>query len=372
MSGPLPIRAGATHKVVVGPFVDKDDGVTPETGITLGAADEAEAILHDNGTVVDISGYTFAAITGADGYYHLTLQSGISDTVGHLTVVIQDDSVCLPVKAEFIVMATSSYDALYSSTPTLLTGADTGLLYESTVGTRNADLSYDMDDSIGLDDIYIGQTCVITDNGDGTVADTGWVSDVDATNDRIIMAFPGGRATRFTTAVGDKIRVYAQRHPLFDINDYDMKDYLLGLMQLTLRNDAAIFSDRSTELGLINADEGSGAGDYSELHSQEGIRVGTLNANVLQISDDATAANNLESAYDGTGYDVGGIDVSELNAVVDDWLNGGRLDTIVDDIKVKTDPMTYTVANELDTNVQSINDVTVVGAGTSLDKWRGA
>lgn len=35
--------------------------------------------------------------------------------------------------------------------------------------------------------------------------------------------------------------------------------------------------------------------------------------NVRAISDDATAANNLEAAYDGTGYDLGGIDVSVLN-----------------------------------------------------------
>ena len=109
------IRQNATHKVVVGPFVDVSDGFTPETGITLGTADEAEAILHDNGTVVDISAYTWAAITSADGYYHLTLQSGISGTVGHLTIVVQDDSVCLPVKAEFTVVEEAVYDALYAS-----------------------------------------------------------------------------------------------------------------------------------------------------------------------------------------------------------------------------------------------------------------
>ena len=112
------IRQGATHKVVIGPFVDVTDGFTPETGITLGAADEAEAILHDNGTVVDISGYTWAAITTADGYYHLTLQSGISNTVGHLTVIVHDDSVCLPVREDFIVVEEAVYDMLFASSAT--------------------------------------------------------------------------------------------------------------------------------------------------------------------------------------------------------------------------------------------------------------
>jgi len=110
----LPIRQGATHKVVLGPFVDVGDGFTPETGVLLSSADDAEAILHDNGTVVDISGYTWAAITTADGYYHLTLQSGISNTVGHLTIIVQDDSVCLPVKADFIVLDTGIYDSIYA------------------------------------------------------------------------------------------------------------------------------------------------------------------------------------------------------------------------------------------------------------------
>jgi len=114
----LYIRQNATHKVVLGPFVDVGDGFTPETGVTLSTADEAEAILHDNGTVVDISGYTWAAITTADGYYHLTLQSGISGTVGHLTIVVQDDSVCLPVKADFTVLEEAVYDLFFASSAT--------------------------------------------------------------------------------------------------------------------------------------------------------------------------------------------------------------------------------------------------------------
>lgn len=115
MSGPLPIRQGATHKVVLGPVVAVGDGFTPVTTLALSTADEAEVILHDNGTVVDISGYTFAAITTADGYYHLTLQSGISNTVGHMTVVVNDDSLCLPVKADFVVLEEAVYDMLYAS-----------------------------------------------------------------------------------------------------------------------------------------------------------------------------------------------------------------------------------------------------------------
>ncbi len=60
------IRQNATHKVIIGPFVDVGDGFTPETGVALSTADEAEALRHDGTTVVSISAYTWAAITTMD------------------------------------------------------------------------------------------------------------------------------------------------------------------------------------------------------------------------------------------------------------------------------------------------------------------
>lgn len=109
------LKADTSVKVVIGPFVDVGDGFTPETGITLGAADEAEVLKHDNATTVDISSNTWAALTGVDGYYHLTLSTTDTNTEGMLTVVVQDDSVCLPVRADFMVMNATAYDALYSN-----------------------------------------------------------------------------------------------------------------------------------------------------------------------------------------------------------------------------------------------------------------
>ena len=95
----------STQLVVrVGPFVDVGDGFTPETGITLGAADEAELLKANGAATVDISGATWAAITGADGWYNLTLTTAHTDTVGELLVVVHDDSVCLPVFARFQVI----------------------------------------------------------------------------------------------------------------------------------------------------------------------------------------------------------------------------------------------------------------------------
>ena len=61
------------------------------------------------------SGATWAAVTGADGWYDLTLTTSHTDTVGELVVVVHDDSVCLPVFTRFQVVEEATYDALYGS-----------------------------------------------------------------------------------------------------------------------------------------------------------------------------------------------------------------------------------------------------------------
>lgn len=55
--------------------------------------------------------------------------------------------------------------------------------------------------------------------------------------------------------------------------------------------------------------------------------------------------------------------VAQLGALTD-WINGGRLDLLLDAIKVPTDKMVFTKANELDSNIQSINGVTITGDGS--------
>lgn len=167
------IRQGATHKVVVGPAVAVGDGFTPVTNLALSSADEAEAILHDNGTVVDISAYTWAAIATADGYYHLTLQSGISGTVGHMTVVVNDDSLVLPVREDFTVLEEAVYDQLYAaSAPGAATVAIGSDIHSSLVVVKSDlividDLSSDIHSSL-----VIARSDLVISNSDTTAIHT--------------------------------------------------------------------------------------------------------------------------------------------------------------------------------------------------------
>ena len=110
------LRANTQVIVHIGPFVDVGDGFTPQTDIAL-AGNEAEIQKHGGGTAatVDISGRTWGAITNCRGWYCLTLTTDDTDTPGCLTVVVQDDSDCLPVKHEFMVLSEYEWDRKYAT-----------------------------------------------------------------------------------------------------------------------------------------------------------------------------------------------------------------------------------------------------------------
>ena len=107
------LRANTAIKVKIGPVVAVANGYVPVTTLDLTTADEAELLKHDAAAVTDISAYTFAAIGSADGYYNLTIPTGGVDTEGLLTVLINDDSLCLPVRSDFMVLSEAAWDSKY-------------------------------------------------------------------------------------------------------------------------------------------------------------------------------------------------------------------------------------------------------------------
>jgi hypothetical protein len=108
------LKQSTAATVRLGCFVDATNGVTPKTGITLGAADQAEILKH-TGATVDISGATWAAVTGAGGWYDLSLTTSHTDTLGMMTVIVQDESVCLPVWKDFMVVPANVYESLINN-----------------------------------------------------------------------------------------------------------------------------------------------------------------------------------------------------------------------------------------------------------------
>jgi len=110
----LILRQSTAIDIRMGPFVDATDAVTPETGITLGAADQAE-VLKANGAATAAMAGAFAAVTGSDGWYDYTASTTDTNTVGEIVFVVQDASVCLPVHVRAQVIEEAAYDAMYAA-----------------------------------------------------------------------------------------------------------------------------------------------------------------------------------------------------------------------------------------------------------------
>ncbi len=130
--------------VRIGPFVDVADGATPETTVALATADQTELLKANGAATVDISAATWTAVTGADGWYDLTLTAADTDTLGQLAVVVQDVSLSLPVFAYFEVVQTAYYDAKYGTGALKANVTEIGGVAQSATDLKHfADTGYD-------------------------------------------------------------------------------------------------------------------------------------------------------------------------------------------------------------------------------------
>jgi hypothetical protein len=137
------LKADTQVKVVIGPCVAIANGYVPVTTLSLSTADEAEILKHDAGSVTDISGNTFAAITSADGYYNLTITAAQLDTEGTLSVIINDDSLCLPLRHDFMVVNANVFDSLFAAATTDYLQVDTIQLSSDAGAADNAEAFFD-------------------------------------------------------------------------------------------------------------------------------------------------------------------------------------------------------------------------------------
>ena len=105
------LKQSTAIKVVIGPVVTAAAMGTPVTNATL-AANEALLVKHDGGAAVDLSGRTWAHLAG--GLYNLTLTAADTDTLGMLTVTMQDASSIGHV-ARFMVVPAQVWDSLFGA-----------------------------------------------------------------------------------------------------------------------------------------------------------------------------------------------------------------------------------------------------------------
>lgn len=100
-----------------------------------------------------------------------------------------------------------------------------------------------------------------------------------------------------------------------------------------------------------------------------------LVSEINSVQSDIAGLNNLSAAQvnaevDAALADYDGPTRAEATADKDEVITQVNAnETKIDAVQAKTGQLTFTKANELDANIQSVNGVTVVGTGASGDEW---
>jgi len=119
------LKQSTAVDILIGPFVDEDDGKTAETGLTLDVelSKNGQALANKNDATVPVHD----AAGTVDGYYNCELDATDTNTVGQLTVVAHVAGA-LPVRLDFQVVETIPFDELFKDAATGINAAcDTAL-----------------------------------------------------------------------------------------------------------------------------------------------------------------------------------------------------------------------------------------------------
>lgn len=305
------LRANTQVIVTVGPFVDVGDGFTPQVDIAL-AGDEAELMKHGGTVVVDISGNTWAAVANCRGYYSLTLTTTDTNTEGLLVVIVQDDSDCLPVKQEYMVLSAAAYDSLYVA-------KDAGFMDVNVKTVGRADTQETEANNLESACANYSVTRGLTGTAVPAVA-------AEAAGGMYTRGAGAGQINQDANGrVDANVAAIETADPTDTIRDSVVDD--------ATRIDAS-------ELNTLSGhDPGAQLGTGTSTHNAAGVKTaieagGSHLALIKAVTDVIPDAGALTTI---------GSDTARLTAVraavLTDWIDAGRLDALLDGIKTVTDAL---------------------------------
>ena len=109
------LKQSTATTVVLGPFLDENDGKTAETALTVASID---CDIYKGVTKTDLtltaSGGSNDCVHIANGYYSLELTATDVDTLGRF-MITANISAALPVFEEFSILPANVYDSLFGS-----------------------------------------------------------------------------------------------------------------------------------------------------------------------------------------------------------------------------------------------------------------
>jgi len=306
------LKADTATTIRIGPFVDDSDGKTAETGLTISQADVR---LSKGGAAAAQKNDATSATHDENGYYRVPLDATDTNTEGTLDVCVSE-SGALPVIAKFTVLPAEVYDSFVAGTDKLQ--VDLVQINGTAEGST----------SIRANVVAAGGTQV-------TGADD-FKADLTGLNDPTAAAVASAVRSELTTELGRIDADITSRAVAGDamtlttgeraavgtaVWDKDISTYAVAGEAGTLLKVAEANTDDLKTTTIVKADIVSISGDSTAANNLESYCDGTtpIPSNVTQISGDSTAADNLESYCDGTDaipantIEVAGSSVSGVN-----------------------------------------------------------
>jgi len=106
------VKKDTAYTTRIGPFLDKTDGVTEETGLTTAAA---AIFLSKNGGDYAAKNESTALSHDQDGWYIIIFDATDTNTVGELIVMIQAPATHLPVWKTYYVVEEDTYTWMFAA-----------------------------------------------------------------------------------------------------------------------------------------------------------------------------------------------------------------------------------------------------------------
>jgi hypothetical protein len=358
------IKAGTTDVSVTLRIIDSGDG-TPETGVVFDTSGIDLWYRREGAASVDITEADLAtpALTDAhadggflhinDGVYRLDLPDAAC-AAGVTGVQIGGTVTGMVVLAPYIELtdynlgdlagatfntSTDSLEAIRNrGDAEWITGAGgtpPELLQATTIATLASQTSFTLTDGSADDGAYKDCTAVITDVATATQKCFGHIAGyVGSTKTVTLTVDPGV----FTIATTDNI------------------DIIAPSVAHALTAAAAAFGAINTHVDLFTTDSGQllATAEPGSFAEQVSTLIGTP-----ADTDIATDIANVQTEADKLGTPAGASVSADIAAA--------KSDTAA--IKTKTDSLTFTVAGQVDANIESVNGAAVGGSGTEGSPW---
>lgn len=300
------LRQSTAQIILFGPCLDKTDGVTEETVLTLAQTDMR--LSKDGGAFAQKSAVGNAT-HDSDGWYSTSLSTTDTDTVGELVLNVHQPANMLPVWLRFWVLEENVYDAWFAAS-----------------GAAGTDLGSVLTDTNEL-------------QGD-------WVN--GGRLDLLLDAIPT-TAMRGTDSAALASEVTSARMSELD----DSAGKLVAVADL-IKIAADAIKLETDKLTLGNAGAGVAGSIIEEIENRpttamrgtDGVDTGTHIALVNLIWNELISEARTAGSYGQRLKDAVGLDTltAAQVAALTDWIDAGRLDAILDLIKTEADKIALVTA----------------------------